>query len=56
MKWLKGNQTKSFAYNDQHFYRGVYEKADKYDIRFQPIAGRKEGQFDQLLKKFQYKQ
>lgn len=54
--WLKKNEEKKFAYNDQHFYRGIYEKAQSYDIKFEQKQSRKVSQYDALLKKFQYKE
>jgi len=53
---MKKNEEKKFAYNDQYFYRGVYEKASNYDIKFEQNQNKKISKYDILLKKFQYKE
>jgi hypothetical protein len=52
---MKKNEEKKFAYNNQYFYRGIYEKADNFDIKFENEQSKKVSQYDALLKKFQYK-
>ena len=47
---------KKTALNDQYFYRGIYEKPTSYDIKFERNQNKKVNQYDEYLKKFQYKQ
>ena len=54
-KMLRNNEKKAFAYNNQHFYRGVYAKAKTYDIKFEAVGRAKDSPYDVLLKKFNYK-
>lgn len=56
LQWLKRNEEKKFAYNNQYFYRGIYEKSDSYDIKFENGQNKKVGTYDNFLKKFQYKE
>lgn len=53
---MKKNSEKKFAYNDAYFYRGIYEKSETYDIKFEQNQNKKVSVYDKLLKKFQYKQ
>lgn len=53
---MKKNEEKKFAYNDQYFYRGIYEKATSWDVKFEQGQNRKVSQYDVFLKKFQYKE
>lgn len=55
-QWLKQQEQKKFAYNNQYFYRGIYEKADSFDIKFDDQPTKRVSLYDSLLKKFQYKQ
>ena len=54
-QWLRKNEEKKFAYNDKYFYRGIYETATSYDIKFDRFQAKKLGFLDSYLKKFQYK-
>jgi hypothetical protein len=52
---MKKNEEKTFAYNDKYFYRGVYDKPESFDIKFERMQNKKVNIFDKLLKQFQYK-
>jgi len=53
---MKNNEKKAgFAYNDKHFYRGIYGKPENFDIKFERNQNKKLSEYDKCLKKFQYK-
>ena len=54
--WLKNNESRGkFAYNDKHFYRGIYGKPQTFEIKFERNQNKKVSEYDKFLKKFQYK-
>lgn len=54
--WLKNNEAKGkFALNDKYFYRGIYDKPQNFDIKFERNHSKKINEYDKYLKKFQYK-